>query len=80
MSFLLNWATNKESLWIVMKRIHEERKDIFSGIREGVLTSPASIRNITINQNMEKDKLEKPNYGQHSFGKIIVILSFVFHR
>ncbi|XP_065645028.1 histone deacetylase complex subunit SAP130 [Hydra vulgaris] len=50
-----------------MKRMHEERKDIFSGIRKVVLTSPANIRNITVAQTMEKDKLEKSNYGQHSF-------------
>lgn len=53
-----------------MSRIHEERKDFYSS-REGVLTSSSNIRSIaTLSQNMDKDKVEKPLFGQPAFGKL----------
>jgi len=52
-----------------MSQIHEERKDFYSNRREGVLTSSPNIRSIVnTSQNMEKEKSEKPLFGQPAYG------------
>lgn len=50
-----------------MSRIHDDRKELYN-TREGVLSSPSSIRsNHTLSQSMDKEKVEKKSFVQHSF-------------
>lgn len=60
-----------------MSRIHDDRKELYN-TREGVLSSPSSIRsNHTLSQSMDKEKVEKKSFVQHSFGRFYVLSVFL---
>ena len=49
--------------WIVMSRLHDERR--------GVLTGSSIGRSVhhTVPQSMEKEKLDNTSFPSHAFGK-----------